>query len=223
VTTSSTPSSVSIVWRTMSRAVSCSPASYAGSPQQCCCRGTMTCAPAARSSFAVAIGMSGASRSDRHWRNSFTRRPARGWVGRRGGSGSLPGFSVLLAGRTGIAGGVLHPIRDARAGRFASVAGTRVTPSRRSGVVAIPATRNPRSTIQRCSKAAIPRRVARAAGTGTRASTTLLRTSRICTGSGMSTGQTCPQAPQETQSDCGPAAASRPWWKVVLTSPIAPV
>ena len=54
------------------------------------------------------------------------------------------------------------------------------------------------------------------------ASTTRARASRIWRGSGISTGQTVAQALQLTQSDCGPAAASSPWWNGVLTSPIAP-
>ena len=53
-------------------------------------------------------------------------------------------------------------------------------------------------------------------------STVRWRTSRICCGSGMPTGQTVAQALQETQSDCGPAAFSQPLWKPVFTSPIAP-
>ena len=52
--------------------------------------------------------------------------------------------------------------------------------------------------------------------------TAIRRTSRICRGSGMSTGHTDWQALQPTQSDWGPAAFSRPWWKGVLTSPMAP-
>jgi hypothetical protein len=39
----------------------------------------------------------------------------------------------------------------------------------------------------------------------------------------MSVGHTVAQAPQDTHSDCGPAAASMPWWNAVFTSPIAPV
>ena len=35
-------------------------------------------------------------------------------------------------------------------------------------------------------------------------------------------GHTGAHALQLTQSDCGPAFASRPWWNGVLTSPMAP-
>ena len=49
------------------------------------------------------------------------------------------------------------------------------------------------------------------------------RCSRICRGSGMSTGQISWQALHWTQSEFGKSSTRWPWWKGVSTSPIGPL